>query len=181
MTIEQVVLDPVNNIAVFQFELGAGSSSGQPQPYALAAGTVIVCEETDVIHAETSYLRPFALFFIKHLPNNVPGPMWPNLYATTACNVGPNPVIQPQSSQPPTTKFVETCSLCVLDGSGPSTIGTVQLAPGAIVTVDHSRITSPPHRIKANSVFMVKFDPTHTEGPYIFTDHDIPLNILEDD
>lgn len=182
MTVERVILGPVGPGQVFQFDIGQAYPPAVQMPYQLLPGTVIVCEATDVSNNEPMTLSAYRLFLIKQLPTGAPMPTYTNFYATTAYTVGISQIPVLNDPQRFKTQNNEDCNLCELTGDGPIKTGLVQLSSAARIKADPGRIAlTPSPRIMANSVFFIDMDSTHNVGPYLFTDHEIPLDHLEEE
>lgn len=182
MTVIKVVSGLASTGEVFEFSMSPTGTAAHKQSYSLAPGTVIVCEESDVIQGVSDqYLQALGLFFVKNVPEETQAPTLPYLYSTATLHIGEPPAVHSQANLVHVTHHVATCSLCVLDPNGPATPAVVQLAKDAKIVAKVEDYDPQTNSIKANTLFFVDRDATHTEGPYVFTEDAIPLNALEED
>lgn len=189
MLVQNTIIAPSGPFEVYQCLTGPSGVISKTLVM-LQPGTVVTCEDSDIITGSQQYLRAFALFVITQAPNGTPPPPAnAYYYSTGAHTIVPTPgmpsgftsryvVYAPTAPPPPPY----ACSLVSISSTGPAIIGTA-LIPGGTQLVANNGSVMPDQRegssfiLKAGSIFLVN---NGTQGPYVFTDNDIPLNMLED-
>ena len=171
------------DIQVWEFSMDAGTATSDKQLYNVPQGSVIVCEDTELVVGDQTYLQPYGLFFIHSVPEGKTPPSKPYLYSSGAHEVGVDSATGPGLVVYKTLSGPASAKLIAIGNDNQEVFGTVSLAAGTRVAVNASDLTGTgsDEKIKANAVFIVDQSTGTEQGPYIFTDSEIPVGVLTEE
>ncbi|RPI65356.1 MAG: hypothetical protein EHM43_12825 [Ignavibacteriae bacterium] len=192
MIVQKTIPAPSGAFQVYQCTVSPGTTTINKTLFTLQPGTVITCEESDILKGTGEFLRAFALFLIAQVPaGSPPLPANTYFYSTGAHGVTPLTNVTSGSTSnyagyaaaatPPPSPYA--CKLVSVTGNGPVIIGTAGIVGGTQIVANTSSVvpdtgSGASYKLKGSSIFLMNGG---TQGPYVFTDHDIPLNMLEDE
>lgn len=191
MIVQKTIPAPSGAFQVYQCTVSPGTTTINKTLFTLQPGTVITCEESDILKGTGEFLRAFALFMIAQVPAGSP-PLPPNTYyySTGAHGVTPLAIVASGATSiytvytgPATPPPPYACKLVSITSTGPVIIGAASIVGGTQIVANTSSVVPDTGggasiKLNAGSIFLMNGG---TQGPYVFTDHDIPLNMLEDD
>ena len=183
MIVEKIVSEPVP-FDVYQFNADA-SGPTTPTTYTVHPGTVIVCMESDLLTGDDVFLKAYGLFFVKSVPFGLSMPADPYLFSngnhviTDAVGSAPGNVCIGNMPTPTPPANINRLNMLYANGATLSS-GVVFTIPlqVAVNGVDFDPVNQ---RVRAHSIILASSGTNGSPGPYIFTDHDIPVDILPSD
>ena len=133
-----------------------------------------------MVVGDTTYLQPYGMFFLDSVPAGKAPPTKPYLFSSGAHPVAALSAVATNSVLVKTVKDSTVCQLIVISNGEPTVLGDVTIPSGTRVAVNASDFTNDPTNahINKNSVILIDQDPTQPLGPYIFTDHEIPVDVI---
>lgn len=187
MVVNMMITAPNGPFSVFKLSTSEAPTTVGKTPVTLQANTLIACEDSDIMYGTATYLRAFALFMIAKTPDGSPSD-GSYYYSTGNHVVAPAPL---QQSNPLTGTYTvinnTSCKLVMLSAQGAAITGSVTIQGSTSIVANVADVLvnteggQTTYQLKEKAIFLVNSAPGGPQGPYAFTDNQIPLNVLEDD